>query len=206
MAGNAALACGYHGQRGQAVRLAAVADEIARGIGNPTARAWARYVSGEILMEDEPERALPLLDESVHLARAVDNRFLLGVALLSTSSLRGRHGDAREAIPMMLEAIRHWQRAGNWTQQWTTLRNVIEVFVRLGADAPAAVLMGGVEAAATAAPVFGPDAERMADARRMLGSRLGSRALARLTAQGEAMEPRTVIRFACAELTRASWP
>jgi hypothetical protein len=103
---------------------------------------------------------------------------------------------------MMLEAIRHWQHAGNWAQQWTTLRNVIELFVRLGAHEPAAVLMGGVEAAVTAAPVFGLDAERMAEARRTLATRLGSPALASLTAQGEAMEPPSVVRFVCAELTR----
>lgn len=202
MAGNAALAHGYQGRRGRALRLAAVANEIATRTGNPTSRAWARYVHGEILMEDEPQRALPSLEESLRLARAVDNRFLLGVALLSASSLRGRHGDPHEAVPMVLEAIRHWQHAGNWTQQWTTLRNVIELFVRLGAHEPAAVLMGGVEAAVTAAPVFGLDAERMTEARRTLSTRLGSPALASLTAQGEAMEPPSVVRFACAELTR----
>jgi hypothetical protein len=202
MAGNAALAHGYDGHRDQALHLAAIAEELAGRIGNPTARAWARYVSGEILMDDEPRRALPLLDESVRLARAVDNQFLLGVALLSASSLRGRHGDPGEAIPMMLEAIRHWQHAGNWTQQWTTLRNVVELLVRLRADRPAAVLTGAIRAATTAAPVFGPTAERMDQSARALASRLGAQAFAALTGQGAAMEPQTVIRYACTELTR----
>jgi predicted ATPase/DNA-binding SARP family transcriptional activator len=202
MAGNAALAHGYQGHRDDGRRLAALADEIARGIGNPTARAWALYVSGEILMDDDPDTALPRLNESVRLARAVENRFVLGVALLSASSLRGRHGDPSEAIPMMLEAIRHWQRAGNWTQQWTTLRNVVELFVRLGADEPAAVLMGAIEAASTAAPVFGPDAERLTAARRTLSTRLGSQPLMALTARGATMEPHSVVHLACAELTR----
>jgi hypothetical protein len=122
---------------------------------------------------------------------------------VSASSLRGRHGDAREAVRLFLEVIPLWQRAGNWTQQWTTVRNVIELFVRLGVNRPAAVLIGAVEAATTAAPVFGADAERLTHARQTLTSRLGARELAAAIAEGEAMPPEAVIRYTCAELRRA---
>jgi len=203
VAANVALARAYQGDRQRAARAAATAHEHARAGNNPTSEAWAMYASAEIHAQNDPQRALGMLDESLKIARAVDNRFTLGVALLSASSLRGRHGDARAAVRLFLEVIPLWQRAGNWTQQWTTVRNVIELFVRLGVNRPAAVLIGAVEAATTAAPVYGADAERLGHARQTLTARLGTREFAAAIATGETMPPEAVIRFTCAELRRA---
>jgi hypothetical protein len=146
---------------------------------------------------------MELLDACLELARAVDNRFLVGVALVSVSSLRGRHGEPGEAIRTFLEVIRLWQSAGNWSQQWTTLRNVIELFVRLGVDRPAAALLGALQVAPTAAPPFGADAERLVYARRTLTSRLGARPFAAAIAEGEAMTPEVVIGYTCVALGQA---
>lgn len=68
---------------------------------------------------------------------------------------------------------------------------------------PAAVLIGAVEAATKAAPVYGADAQRLAQGRQTLILRLGAREFARAVAEGEAMTPDAVVRYACAELRRA---
>lgn len=200
MLANIAMTFGYRGDRRRAAKAAAAAHEQARICSNPTALAWALYVSGEIQLQDNPRRALGLLEESIKLARAVDNRFVLGVALVSAASLRTRHGDPREAVPLFLEVIPLWQRAGNWAQQWTTLRNVVDLFVRLRRNLPAAVLIGSAKAATTAAPVYGPDAERLTQTEQALSSRLGPERFAAAIAEGATMPPETVIRLALAEL------
>jgi predicted ATPase len=204
ISGNAAFVRGYSGDPVRAARALSVARELSQACGNPTAQAWAMYVAGELrLLEDDPVPAMELLDACLELARAVDNRFLVGVALVSVSSLRGRHGEPGEAIRTFLEVIRLWQSVGNWSQQWTTLRNVIELFVRLGVDRPAAVLLGALQVALTAAPPFGADAERLVYARQTLTSRLGARPFAAAIAEGEAMTPEVVIGHACVALGQA---
>lgn len=62
------------------------------------------------------------------------------------------------ALPLFGQVIDHWHRAGNWTQQWITPRNVIDLFARWGADDPTAILCGALGASRSAAPLFGADA------------------------------------------------
>lgn len=198
-----ALILAYRGDAGAGQKVADEARRVATGTTNPTTAAWSLYVSGEVLLHDDPQRAIGLLDASIDLDRSIGNSFALGVALVSASSVRGRHGDARDALRMFPNVVEHWHRLGNWTQQWTTMRNVIELFVRVGVDEPAAVLLGAVEGAATAAPVFGADAERLAAARQTLASRFGEAATAAAAARGQTMGPDSVVAFACHELRRA---
>jgi hypothetical protein len=96
--------------------------------------------------------------------------------------------------------IEHWHQAGNWTQQWTTLRNVIDLLVRLHRDHYAAVLHGAVTSRTNAAPVFGADAERLERARLVLTERLGQDAFASTTALGAALHDEEVVTRACAAL------
>ncbi|MGH8887498.1 MAG: AfsR/SARP family transcriptional regulator [Egibacteraceae bacterium] len=86
-----------------------------------------------------------------------------GPGAVSVASLRGRHGDPSKALPLFRDLIEHWHQAGNWTQQWTTLRNLVGLLVRLGAYEAAAVLYGAQAVAATAGAVYGADAARLAD-------------------------------------------
>jgi predicted ATPase/DNA-binding SARP family transcriptional activator len=198
-----ALILAYRGDAAAGQEAAAESRRVAAGMANPTATAWSLYVSGEVLLHDDPQRAIRLLDASIDLVRSIGNTFALGVALVSASSVRGRHGDPRDALLMFPSVVEHWHRLGNWTQQWTTMRNVIELFVRVEMDQPAAVLLGAVEAAATAAPVFGPDAERLAATRQTLASRLGEGTTAAAAARGQTMASDAVVAFACRELRRA---
>ena len=54
---------------------------------------------------------------------------------------------------------------GIWQHQWTTLRNLVQVFVRSGDWESAAVLLGAIDAGSTAAPAFGSDADLTAGCR-----------------------------------------
>ena len=62
---------------------------------------------------------------------------------------------------------------GVWTHQWTTLRNLVQLLVRMDSWESAAVLSGAVSAHGAAAQGFGADAERMHLATEQLAERLG---------------------------------
>jgi hypothetical protein len=98
--------------------------------------------------------------------------------------------------------IDQWQRTGNWTQQWTTLRNVIDLFVRLSADEPSVVLMAALRASRLAAPLFGSDAARLAEAEIALQTRVPTPDYHRYQARGNAMTDEDAVSFALAELHR----
>jgi len=199
---NQALALAYGGDVEAALTVAARARELALEGGSPTVIGWATYAAGEARLETDPAAAAGPLDEAIVLARSTGNRYLLGAALVSAASLRGRRGDPAAALPLFGEAVEQWHRSGNWVQQWTTLRNVIEVLIRLGADHDAAVLLGAMDASATAPEPFGPDAGRLAEARATLGARLGPDGLAAALAEGAARGDAGAVAFALERLGR----
>lgn len=127
---------------------------------------------------------------------------------MTAASLRARHGDLGEAIDFAA-AVRQWRRAGNWTQQWTTLRNVIDLFARLAADETAVVLSAALRTSRRAAPLYGSDAARLADTDGALRARLPQRVHRQCSARGAEMTDDEAVSFAIAELSRlrtaASW-
>jgi hypothetical protein len=155
------LALAYSGQTGAAIDHAERVLVAARRLHCPSATAWALYQLGEALLDHDPSRVLSLLDEGLELAAGVGNTFLLGIAGVSATTLRARHGDPQEALRRFPALIDLWDSAGNWTQQWVMLRSLVATLVRLGRDEPAAVLYGALSASPTAAPLFGADAERL---------------------------------------------
>ncbi len=169
----AVRALGYVGETELALGLAEATLAGARRLGCPSATAWGLYLVGELLLEHDPPRALAALDESEALAASVGHNFLVGIAGTSATTLRGRRGDADEAIGRFPRLIDHWDRVGNWTQQWTMLRSLVVTLVRLGRDEPAAVLYGAMEASPAAAPLFGADARRLAGALEAVEQRAG---------------------------------
>ncbi|MGE5764557.1 MAG: BTAD domain-containing putative transcriptional regulator [Mycobacterium leprae] len=179
--------------------VAALADETCAAVdavGDPVASAWVRYAAGEARLDSDPDRAAVLLDEAIARGRALGERYLTGVALVSAASLRGRHGNPHRALPLFRDVIEHWHQAGIWTQQWTTIRNVVELLVRMRADEAAAVLHGAVTSRPIAPPVFGADAHRLDEAQRVLTDRLGADAFVGAAAQGAAMRDDDVVAFA----------
>jgi ATP/maltotriose-dependent transcriptional regulator MalT len=136
---NRSVTAAYGGDLPRARELAAEAEAEARPTRNPTALGWASYAGAEAVSGEDPDRATELLTRSRAHAAAGRDRYLAGVALVALAALHGRHGDPAAALQLSAEVIDHWHRAGNWTQQWTTLRNVVEPLIRLGADDHAVV-------------------------------------------------------------------
>ncbi len=197
----ASLPRAYQGDRRKAVELAYRAKQLATAIANPTALAWADYALGEALLDQEPDRARQALDRAVAAARAARNRFVLGVALVSAGSLHTRHGDAAQAARLLGEAVDHWSQAGNWTQQWITLRNVIGLLIRQDALEQATVLYGALTASATATPAYGADADRLVTHAAVLRRALGAGRFSAAVARGAALGDNGAAPFASMALT-----
>ncbi|HSK60093.1 MAG TPA: BTAD domain-containing putative transcriptional regulator [Actinomycetospora sp.] len=190
-----ALAATYAGDRDTPELIEAVVVG-ARDLGNPSQVAWAAYLQGEALLDRDPQRAAGLLDEAIALAAPVGNHFVHGVSLVSAGSAGGRSSDPHAAIAPFRDAIDHWSRAGDRTHQWTTLRNLVEVLARIGADEAAAVVLAAGAASPVAPPVFGVGAERLAGAERSLRQRLGPDRFGRAVERGRGLDDDAVVAFA----------
>ena len=179
------LALAYSQQRQAALDTAAAMRATADAFGNPHQQAWSRYVHAEACGDHDPDAALALLAEARTLAAPVRDRLLEGVARVAIATLRARHHSPRAALASFPDVIAHWRRAGDWTHQWTTLRNLVPLLVHLEADEPAARLYGAQRAAGTS--TYGADAARLAEAGATLTTRLGAARFDALVAQGAAL-------------------
>jgi predicted ATPase/DNA-binding SARP family transcriptional activator len=127
----------------------AVADATA----NPTARSMARYALGLVLKKSEPDRALALFEEAAKLAASVRNFWWHGIALMEAAATRGVHGDPATAARLFIDVLDHWDRVGDWSQQWLNLRYVTRLLVRLGADDDAVALHHALVSAGRPSPL-----------------------------------------------------
>ncbi len=94
-------------------RKAVRAAEIS---GAPSVLAWALCGSGMSLVSDRPAQALPLFEEGVERARAVDNLVIVGMNLSGlVTSLRGL-GRTDEARPLIKELLLMWSRGNRPAQ------------------------------------------------------------------------------------------
>lgn len=123
-----------------AVPAAQEAIVVAEQSGNPTAQSMAYFALGYLLRKSEPERALALFDDAARLAAEVQNFWVYGSALLEAAATRALYGDPRAAAQMFVAVLEHWDRFGDRTQQWLTLRHVVRLLIRLGAYEDAAFL------------------------------------------------------------------
>ena len=127
-------------------------------------------------------------------ARTVDNRYLEGAAIVSYCSLQARIGDIDEALDAFAEAVRHWLRAANTTQQLTTLRNLAVLFQRVDAAEALADLLGTVDRGDV--PTYGDEADRLNDARAWAVTTLGAPRFAELNRAGAARDVTTAANVA----------
>ncbi len=186
----------YRGDERTAIALADRARALAAEIGNSTLQAWADYATAEALLESDPIRALSCANSALSAARANRNDFLAGIALVSAACLQSRSGDPGNALELFGQVIEHWHRFGNRTQQWITLRNVVDLLTRLGWHGPAAVLYGALAERRTGAPAFGADAERLAAAVTTLRARLGDYGYTEALTRGAKMTDDEAVSFA----------
>jgi predicted ATPase/DNA-binding SARP family transcriptional activator len=126
---------------------------VADATANPTARSMARYALGLVLKKSEPDRALALFDEAADLAASVRNFWWHGIALMEAAATRAVHGDPATAATLFIEVVDHWDRVGDWSQQWLNLRYVTRLLLRLGADDDAIVLHDALCKAGKASPL-----------------------------------------------------
>ncbi len=181
-------------------------EEVRRGaaeLGNPTQLAWAHYAQGEAVLDTDPDRAGALLEQAIALALPVRGEFLRGVGLVSLTSARGRSVDPAGALSSFREIVEVWWQAGDWTHQWTTLRNLVDPLVRLGRDEAAAALLAACAAAASAPPVFGVGADRLAAGESTVRARLGDERFDAAAERARGMSDDEVVAFTLAELDTA---
>jgi len=197
-----ALPLVYRGETDRALAAAHRGLSVAVSSGSPHLVAWANYALGEVLADTEPEHAMAALDAARSAATKSGSGFVEGVATVTAASLRARHGEIGKALDLFAAAVSQWRRAGNWTQQWVTLRNVIDLFARLAADEAAAVLSAALHASPSAAPLYGADAERLAVTDAALRTRLSDPVHHRCSMRGAAMTDDEAVSFAIAEINR----
>lgn len=197
-----AVAAGKRGDLATALALTEEARKVAASAGNPTMMAIILYAEGDLLLEVDPVRALGPIGEALEFAEAADNAFMKGVALVSNTSLRGRHGDPLVALRLFEDVIRHWRRGGGWTQQWLTLRNLVELLARLGAHEPTAVLYGACTVSTASSPSYGPEADRLKAVVDTLVFSLGEPAFGEAKARGETLSGDQAVSFALAVTRR----
>jgi predicted ATPase/DNA-binding SARP family transcriptional activator len=164
-------------------------DELSRLDGlslPPSGRGWLAYTRGELCQQDDPYRALTDFGDALTDARAVNNRYVEGAAIVSSCSLQARIGDPDEALDAFADAVRHWLRVANTTQQLTTLRNFAVLLQRADAAEALADLLGTVDRGDV--PTYGEEADRLNDARAWAVTKLGTARFTELTAAGTARD------------------
>lgn len=132
------------------------ADEsmtVAETTRNPTALSMARYALGLVLKKSEPDRALALFDEAAALAASVQNFWWHGIALMEGAATRAVHSDPAIAARALVDVLDHWDRVGDWSQQWLNLRYVTRFLLRVDDEEDAAALHLALIAAGRSSPL-----------------------------------------------------
>ena len=103
--------------------------------------------------KSKPDRALALFDEAADLAASVQNFWWHGIALMEAAATRAVHGETATAAEALIDVIDHWDRVGDWSQQWLNLRYVTRFLARVGADDEALALHHALVAAGKGSPL-----------------------------------------------------
>jgi len=130
---------------------------------NPTARSMARYALGLVLKKSEPERSLSLFDEAAELAASAQNFWWHGIALMEAAATRAVHGDPATAARLFIDVIDHWDRVGDWSQQWLNLRYATRLLIRLGAVEDAIVIHHALVKAGRPSPLSEAQVAELSD-------------------------------------------
>ena len=160
-----------------------ILDGLARERLAPSDRAWILYAEGEALAEVDPVRSLEALDNAIDLADDVGNRFLGGVARVASTSVHARSGEPERALQAFAGIIVDWRRQGSVTHLVISLRNLAELFGRVGALEAAGELLGALQSRSVAA-AYGAEAQRLAEAAATLQRTAGEHNVARWVARG----------------------
>jgi hypothetical protein len=190
------------GRLGQ--RLADEARAVAEVSGSATAIAQARYAAGLALESAAPDDARALLTESAEAARTVRNRWVEAFALTEVRWLEAQRGDPLAALGGFSSVVETWYRAGDWANQWLSLRHVCGILAQVGEHRSAAVLYGAIAGAgaAIALPFEPSDAERLGGLVDELRAILGAAEFAAAVREGAARRDVELVQFVQDEIRR----
>jgi predicted ATPase/DNA-binding SARP family transcriptional activator len=193
--GSAALALHYggHAVDGEPARVLAIADECR----SPSARAFARFVIGEVSASEHELRT------AIELAEQAGSDFLNNLAVVSLAAATARRGDTKPALDYYEQAIRTWQQVEAWSPLWVTLRTFTRVLADLGLNDDAAALHGATHRPRTGPVPYGADSAMMQDTARTLLERLGQRDFDAHVTQGVGLTDDEVVTLALQALHRA---
>jgi predicted ATPase/DNA-binding SARP family transcriptional activator len=174
----------YAGRSAQARENLTDLVRRARSTGNPSAIAWASYVTGEATADSDVPTALAAYRTAMEESLKVDNRLFLGLARSSAVALAARHGSAHDALAEFERVMDDWDELGNVTAQWWVLLNVSTLFARLGEDRPAALLAGAVLGTEDRTYLLLGDEARLREAVGQVTTRLGEDSARAMLAEG----------------------
>jgi predicted ATPase/DNA-binding SARP family transcriptional activator len=194
------LARTYAGDPAAGLVIADEHQRITEALGDRSGTAWALYNQAEALAGSDPDAARQRYTEAIALAESVHSTFTATAAEVGLAALLARAGKTDAALRAFHHTVQRLHRMQIWHHQWTTLRNLVQLFVRVSADEDAATLLGAIGAADTAA--FGVDAAGLDEATARLGHALGPEAFAAATTRGAAMNPDAAVTFALAAIDR----
>jgi hypothetical protein len=140
-------------QPAEGLPAAQEAVRVAATTANPTARSMADYALGLVLKKSDPARALELFDTAAAQAASVQNFWWHGIALMEAAATRGVHGEPADAATEFITVLDHWDRVGDWSQQWLNLRYVTRFLDRVGAVEEARTLHRALLRAGRASPL-----------------------------------------------------
>ena len=149
----------------------------------PSDRAWILFAEGEALAKVDPVRSLEAFDNAIDVADDVGNKFLSGVARVAASSVHARSGEPQRALQAFAGIIDEWRHQGNVTHLVISLRNLAELFARVGALEAAGELLGALQPRSVAA-AYGAEAQRLAEAMATLERTAGEHNVAGWVARG----------------------
>ncbi len=198
----AALAAAYGGDADWAETLVTRARQLIGTSGGPIIWSFVEYVQAEIHIHDDPVAARRHAERALAAARTGGVPFAVGISLVTLASSAVRTGDLATATAHYPEVIRLWLRTGSWPQQWTTLRNVADLFAQLGKDAEALLLSTAADADLDSPAVVGADAERVHALVEQLRARLGADAVAAIRGQAARLNRLEVVDLALTTLAQ----
>ena len=165
---------------------ARLAMEHAQRSGNPTALAQARYALGVWLASSDPLQAREEVRRSESHAQDAGNLWFELFARTKNLWLQSIDGDPLAALRDFADVIEAWHRAGDWANQWLSLRHVFGVCCALGEDELALLIHEALERAG-AVDAFPFEPAAAADVARTvadLRARLGDHAAALILEEG----------------------
>jgi hypothetical protein len=118
----------------------------ARDAGIATALLYALFVLGQLIAQDQPDRALTLLDEAEHVAARLGDRQATATAIGLQAFVAIAKGDWRTALRVSTEgALKHLE-VGESPQLSMALRVAATALANMNRVEPAAVIIGFTQA------------------------------------------------------------